>query len=73
MTPLTLRPLHRSQTSQGKCAQVAPAIDHVNDIHETQGGVAGGNVPNLLTVLKIGGEKILLKNVTHGMLVLLVG
>ncbi len=42
MSPLTLCPLHRGQTSQGKCARVTPAFDPVNDIHESQWGVAGG-------------------------------
>ncbi len=50
-SPLTLRPLHRGQTSQGKCARVAPAFDPFNDIHESQWGVAGGvrsgDMPNL--------------------------
>ncbi len=35
MSPLTLRPLHGGQTSQGKCAWVAPSF---NDSHESQGG-----------------------------------
>ncbi len=40
MSPLNLRPVHRGQTSQGKCAQVAPpAFDPVNDIHESHGGM----------------------------------
>ncbi len=38
MSPLTRRPLHGGQTSQGKCAQVAPTYDPGNDI---DGGVAG--------------------------------
>ncbi len=48
MSPLTLRPLHGSQTSQ--CPS-APAFDPVSDIHESHGGVAGGvrtvDLPNL--------------------------
>ncbi len=51
MSPLTLRPFHGGQTSQGKCARAAPAFDTVNDIHESHGGVAGGvrtvDMPNL--------------------------
>ncbi len=42
MSPQTLRPLHGGQTSQGKCARVTPAFDLINDIHESQGGVAEG-------------------------------
>ncbi len=41
-SPLTLRPLHGGQTSQGKCARVAPAFDAVNDIHKSHRGVAWG-------------------------------
>ncbi len=39
MSPLTLRPLHGRQTSQGKCARVAPTFDLV---HESHAGVTGG-------------------------------
>ncbi len=39
MSPLTLCPLHGGQTSQGKCAWVAPAFDPVNDINESRGMV----------------------------------
>ncbi len=42
MSHMTLRPLHGGQTSQGKCARVAPTFDPINDIHESHGGVAGG-------------------------------
>ncbi len=33
--PLTLHPLHRGQTSRGKCARVASTFDPVNAIHES--------------------------------------
>ncbi len=38
MSPLTLRPLHGGQTSQGKCARVAPLLIPIPESH---GGVAG--------------------------------
>ncbi len=52
--------LHRGQTSQGKCAQVALAFEPVNDIHESKGAWQGCHVVCLifLTILpRIGGEK----------------
>ncbi len=65
-----MRPLHGGQTSQGKCARVAPAFDPVNDIHESHGGVAGVSeveiCPNFPTILPRIVEKNYPQSVTHG-------
>ncbi len=62
MSPLTLCSLHEGQTSQGKCAVVAFALEPVNDIHDSPGAWQVVTdvecVFNFLTILpQIGEEK----------------
>ncbi len=58
MSRLTLRPLHGGQTSQGKCARVAPALIPLMSLMGAWQGVSEVEIcPIFLTILpRIKGE-----------------